>query len=684
MLKNAVPLLCVLMLSVAPVAAGLGAPFAGHGLPVAHQAITEYKGPETCATCHKAAAQEVVESLHYQLQGSVLRREGWDPVDLGGMYVAYSAQAASVAGTNWLGILQPEDDSLAPQPTGCALCHVGLGKEPSRTPTDEDLSNVDCLICHSPEYERVVALDEAGNPRFVPAGGVDVVAAAQKAQRPTPEMCGRCHLYSGGGPNLAHGDYPTSGEVDVHMARGFLCVACHRTQNHQIAGGGSLMVQEYTDADVACTRCHTDKPHARRAEQVLDSHTDRVACQTCHIPLIARGADFPTLLTRDYTEPVYDEAEGLYGPAQDVRSDVMPTYLWWNNDTQASSSVTALGPLSDPGARVTPWKQMEVTVPYDVETNTPIHIDLGVYQTTGDLEPAVLVGVEASRQEISGKWRPVTEVSYLDVQHQVAPASEALWCSECHSAEGRLDFEALGYSRALVRWLTSVKFDHTGVTDCRSCHSADAPDQHFEGQCSNCHVGGVWKNVQMDHTGLTDCTGCHSDLAPRPHYPLPCSECHTPNAWSEAYYAHLGSPNCGLCHASPPNHWPLPCTECHSPTNWQASYDHTLADCSSCHIPPAGHYTGQCSSCHEPSSWQDVSVDHSGLTECSGCHTAPSGHYDGQCSSCHNTSGWTDVHFDHTGYTDCQSCHDRPADHNGDAQCSVCHNTQSWSDVNRG
>ena len=61
----------------------------GEGIPVAHQAIPQYTGPETCAICHAAAFREVVDSLHYQHQGAVPYREGWDEEVLGGMYVTY-------------------------------------------------------------------------------------------------------------------------------------------------------------------------------------------------------------------------------------------------------------------------------------------------------------------------------------------------------------------------------------------------------------------------------------------------------------------------------------------------------------------------------------------------------------------------------------------------------------------
>jgi hypothetical protein len=35
----------------------------------------------------------------------------------------------------------------------------------------------------------------------------------------------------------------------------------------------------------------------------------------------------------------------------------------------------------------------------------------------------------------------------VSVNHQVAPKAEALKCDDCHDANGRIDFKALGYGR---------------------------------------------------------------------------------------------------------------------------------------------------------------------------------------------------------------------------------------------
>ena len=58
-------------------------------VPAAHGVIQDYEGPETCAVCHPNAAQEMVESLHYQMRGEVPFRVGWEEGKLGGMNATY-------------------------------------------------------------------------------------------------------------------------------------------------------------------------------------------------------------------------------------------------------------------------------------------------------------------------------------------------------------------------------------------------------------------------------------------------------------------------------------------------------------------------------------------------------------------------------------------------------------------
>ncbi|RME45714.1 MAG: hypothetical protein D6791_10075 [Chloroflexi bacterium] len=86
-------LLClawVMILALGGMVAWFSAPaIADSHVPAAHQSIQAYEGPQTCASCHPNAAQEVVESLHYQLRGEVPFRIGWEPGKLGGMNGTY-------------------------------------------------------------------------------------------------------------------------------------------------------------------------------------------------------------------------------------------------------------------------------------------------------------------------------------------------------------------------------------------------------------------------------------------------------------------------------------------------------------------------------------------------------------------------------------------------------------------
>ena len=571
-----------------------------------------------------------------------------------------------MAGINWLGLLQPEDESLPAQPGGCAQCHAGLGAKPNLPPTEDDLANIDCLICHSPDYKRVPAQNEDGKFEFVPAEGVDILAAAQNAQSPTREMCTRCHLSAAGGPNYKHGDYPTSPEVDVHMAIGLDCVDCHITVEHQIAGGGYMIAQEATDVTVACTNCHSEEPHQADAAALLNMHTGRIACQTCHIPLLARDPAFPTQMTRDYTDPVYNEATGLYGPNIGKENDVVPTYFWWDYP-RVETPPWPVGSIDDPGAKITPWKLLEATVPLDAATHAPIYIKQGVYKITGDLDAAVNAGVELSGQEYSGEWEGVTELMYFDAQHQVAPAAESLQCGNCHSEEGQMDFVALGYDQERAVQLASM--------------SAPPSAQEPAGEPEPAEPAG-----EGEPTGPVV-------LPDLPVHPI------------EAYQ---GPETCALCHDDRHTRW--------SPSNhanafadpvFQESWDaqNNPKYCLACHTtgfnPVTGEYALEgvtCEQCHGPYTVdhppERMSVDRSGEI-CGTCHTVSYDEWEGSvhrqvgtdCLACHEVCG-LETHEVGEGavgehgveYVVCANCHHMMADEfahtthaNAELDCLTCH-----------
>ena len=117
------------------------------------------------------------------------------------------------------------------QPGGCSRCHPTLGPKPNTIEnlTEDDYKNVDCLLCHGPDYKRTVAKvgeKDDGSPilGFVPAEGVDILTVAQNVSNPDSQMCLRCHArlpYKGSGRMLIRTI------VDEEHNPGMECVMCH-------------------------------------------------------------------------------------------------------------------------------------------------------------------------------------------------------------------------------------------------------------------------------------------------------------------------------------------------------------------------------------------------------------------------------------------------------------------------
>jgi octaheme c-type cytochrome (tetrathionate reductase family) len=235
-------------------------------------------------------------------------------------------------------------------------------------------ANVDCLVCHDTtgDYRKLPGL--AGHPayeqmEFPPKSGkkvpaVDLQDVAQKVGATTRNTCGTCHFMGGGGDAVKHGDLDTSLKnparyLDVHMdAKGlnFSCGTCHATKGHNIPGsrytptgkdGGHLHMRGKVDESnpATCQSCHDDKPHKANTilTNKLNEHTEKLACQTCHIPQYARAK--PTKMTWDWStagkltpegKPInikdatghdkYDSKKGDFT----YESHVVPEYIWLN------------------------------------------------------------------------------------------------------------------------------------------------------------------------------------------------------------------------------------------------------------------------------------------------------------------------------------------------------------------
>ncbi len=220
---------------------------------------------------------------------------------------------------------------------------------------------------------------------------------------------------------MKHGDLSSAlidppKEVDVHMASdglNFTCETCHISNQHKVAGSRyNLNAHDEGDTglpgmrrDVAtCESCHTDTPHAATLIGLkLNDHTDRVACQTCHIPEFARGGvatktmwDWSTAGKlkegKPYSEEGFTQSNGEHLHTYlSTKGDfawgenVVPYYAWFNGQVEYTLSDETIDPTGvveinrlsggpdDGVSRIWPFKRMEGRQAYDKVLNKLVY-----------------------------------------------------------------------------------------------------------------------------------------------------------------------------------------------------------------------------------------------------------------------------------------------------------------------
>ncbi len=457
------------LLAVSALVAG-GSAFAGD----AHKVIT---GPfatpmdvtKKCLECHADAAMEVMKTSHWtwSSEQEIVGKKG--KVKLGKKNAINNFCIA--VDSNW---------------TRCTGCHVGYGWKDANFDFN-DKTRVDCLICHETtgKYKKAhlggagMPLGFTGKPEL-DEKPVDLVASAQSVGKTTRQNCVVCHGYGGGDNNVKHGDIDSSvvnptKAIDFHMGTdslNFQCSECHTTQKHNIKGN-AMIVTPGGKNHVECTQCHDAKPH--KSER-LNKHTAAVACQTCHIPTFAKA--MPTKLEWDWSTAGqdikvedqvfgaekrhgYDKKKGHFKWGKDVQ----PVYKWYNGNASAymlgdkmnPAKVTELnapaGSIKDKNAKIYPFKVHAGKQVYDKQYNYFLNFkvwptgkeDKDAYWKNFDWDRAIKAGVEASGLKYSGSYGFAPTVMYWRINHMVAPAKDALGCTDCHDKNGRFDWKALGY-----------------------------------------------------------------------------------------------------------------------------------------------------------------------------------------------------------------------------------------------
>jgi hypothetical protein len=434
--------------------------------------IDKYEGSKTCIGCHEDEVKDVFNSFHYQWAGEITDIAGKGSVVHGKRY-AYNDFCGAVfyngeVPINWIGnatLKKPPEgkEELKGKVVGqgCSTCHIGLGLVPSKEPTQEQLENIDCFICHVPGYDKKsrILVKEGDKLKRIPNPNLDYKELAKKIQKkPAKENCLTCHAFSGGGPGFKRPNLEpalignVSESIDVHMARGLNCVDCHPVKEHKFGVKAMDTWVRELEERPSCENCHTDAPHGN---DILNKHTKTVACQTCHIPKFAKK--FKIDVKRDWSgKAEFNEKLGRWEPEIELGGNVTPVYSWWNSkDREAYLYPEPLklengkfyffkpvGSIDDPGSKIYPFKYHETVVPIDKEKNIPVPVKVGVVFATGNTTLGIMKAAQQSGLKFTGDF--VTEVRYMAINHGVEPKENALQCNDCHGGN-RLDWTALGY-----------------------------------------------------------------------------------------------------------------------------------------------------------------------------------------------------------------------------------------------
>jgi hypothetical protein len=474
-----------------------------------HDNLT-YNGPGTCLECHENEAHEVHGSTHYQWKGEA-------PYMVDGNYMLQGKDAGAI--NTYCGNIEGNWN-------GCSACHVGMGAKPEAIATNDQLENVDCLVCHQSEYKRkkvngVVVPDTANM-------SISMDEAVQTVHLPNRSNCLACHAKAGGGDAAKRGDLALATgntadvHYDVHMSTtgaNLYCQDCHKVENHRFSGKGSDLRPTDLDKPLECASagCHDATPHDNLD---LNRHTERVACQTCHIPVYAKDASDSvaseaTEINRSWQSGTHSSAPP-YHPVLIKANDLMPKYLHWNRYTdnynlgefiymnlEAGTYQTSVpqGSVDDTDSKLYPFKYKTSDYPLNINSNMLIPLDTSVFFATANADEAAVAGLENMVNKgvpgfnITDTYEWVTTDTYQLLNHQVGPETEALDCGSCHLQTMRMDLQGeLGYAPrdADINTCSSGCHDEDDARDWSFGSFTDFRKYHAEhksegASCIECH-----------------------------------------------------------------------------------------------------------------------------------------------------------------------------------------------------
>jgi len=403
---------------------------------------------EACNSCHTERHKEVMQSNHWNWTREEYV-EGRGIISLGKIN-AINNFCIGVEGNE----------------QSCAKCHVGYGMT-STMFSFTDPTNIDCLVCHDKSETYAKANEKGGAPYI----SVNFNTVAQSVGKPGRSNCGVCHFYGGGGNNVKHGDleesmFEPTRDVDIHMASDgadMSCIECHTTEKHVIKGKVySLSSMNRNRSE--CEQCHTSSPHE---QSILNEHTYKVACQTCHIPIYAKVNatkthwDWSTAGKLKNGEPYSEEdADGNHTYLSVKGSfvwgkNLKPEYIWFNgtaehyllgdeiSDTSKPLTLNTMhGSYSDESSKIYPVKIHRAVQPYDPVNKILIQPKLfadeegeGALWKDFNWLRASEVGMKEVHLPFSGKVAFIKTEMFWPINHMVSTKDLSVSCTECHSRE---------------------------------------------------------------------------------------------------------------------------------------------------------------------------------------------------------------------------------------------------------
>jgi octaheme c-type cytochrome (tetrathionate reductase family) len=410
---------------------------------------TQQEVTKLCLTCHEEQAGHFLQSTHWTWLG-----KEFDHPTKGKMRIGKK------------NIINNFCTSITSNEEKCGTCHPSFGWKDSKFDfTNKE--NIDCLVCHATAstYSKGCEGTSATNISD------KLLKAAQSVGRPKVSNCGSCHFNGGGGDNVKHGDLASTlekatKEQDVHIGgQNFDCVSCHKSEKHEIKGAGHTSIASGTN-HIGCTDCHKADESLHK-NKLMAKHLNSIACQTCHIPLIAR--DIPTVTYWDWqTAGLNDDERNTEGyltyskmkGSFTLERNVQPVYRWFNGSADyyapgekfATGIILSLnklnGDIKDAKAKIYPFKLMRGRQIYDTKN---LYIILpkytgpdGFWKTFGWNKAAEL-GMKEANLPYSGNFGFISTEMYYAINHSIPPKEKALKCQDCHNTGKRMDWAALGF-----------------------------------------------------------------------------------------------------------------------------------------------------------------------------------------------------------------------------------------------